>query len=142
MSRESFSMEAFGAYLNQRLDDLEELLRISVVQRVIEDAQGAEDTAWLQARPQGRALLAELEECGLTCTKVFSFGGATCLMLTAEGQLTISWIRALNAWMAENYPDHIPVYCFQRINGALKKRLREENISFCLEGRELHVVRP
>lgn len=137
------SQEDFCAQLNQRLDNLEELLRISVVQRVIEDVgdNRVGDIAGLLARSQGRALLRGLKKLWrLSCTCTFSFGNATCLLLTSKESLNIRLIRNVNAWLKENHPDYTPVYFFQTLNGTLKKRLREENISFCLAGRELHVA--
>lgn len=128
-------------HIDRRLDTIEELLKMNIAQSVVADLTKGQEGHQLFLLDRGVEIWNWLQENGFSCSRLFSFGDAVCLMLETEEKMNIRLIRQVRSAFLEQFPGYILVFCFQALNGATKRKMREENIAFCLDGKELYILR-
>lgn len=124
--------------INTRFDDIEKLLKLSLINNLMEDTEqivkhtDAKCSSELQNILNGMGVV---------------FGGFSTIydlevviMEIPEGtKLKIRDYSWLCSEIHSYYPDKEPLLMFKTINGMQRKRILQEEISFGVQGKELHV---
>lgn len=61
------------------------------------------------------------------------------VMVTTDCKITVNKLISLKKEFYENNKSLLLCFCFDVINGMQRKRLLEEQISFCVKNKEIHI---
>lgn len=130
-------MEMFNK-LNDRFDDLEKLLQMLLVNELIEETEQIIKPADIVVSSE---LQTYINRFGVKIEK-FSTINDVQVMITEvpEGtKLKINDYCTLCSEIKTYYPDKEPLFILKTINGMQRKRFLQEEISFGVQGKELHI---
>ena len=124
--------------LNDRFDDIEKLLQMLLVNELIEETEQIIESAEMVVPSELKILMSNFflkygELSTINDVQVF-------ITEVPEGtKLKISDYRLFYSKIRSYYPDREPLFIFKTINGMQRKRFMQEEISFGVKGKEIHV---
>ena len=128
--------------LNERLDFIERILQLLVVNSLVDDIN---NTCGDEFDETGTTILARvyelLEEYNMVAVKSEEQAGFTLVYIKTSTMMKYKAkdFRVLDCEIKGLFAKVIPVFMFEAINGMLRKRLIEDNISFCVNEKEMHI---
>lgn len=125
--------------LNLRIDDIEKLLQLLLINDLVEDTDSVITSydSTLDSNVRELILQVGLEFEGarsINEIEVLIFG------VPDKAKITIKDVKQIYIATKCAYSDVEPVFMYKTINGMQRKRLMQESISFGVEGKELHVI--
>lgn len=125
--------------LNIRIDDIEKLLQLLLINNLLDDAESVIKTSEssIDSDVSKTILKYGLEPEGfknINDVEVFIIG------VPDKTKITINDLIQICSVVKSVYPKTEPLFMYKTINGMQRKRILQENISFSVKGRELHVT--
>lgn len=131
--------------MDDRINDVEKLLKLLVVNDLVDDIKDCiiqEDR--LYDSEENLSIVTninrKLKQYGLKISDVISIDGFSFFKIEVSNDLKIGIkeVLKINCDLSEFEGVEL-IYYFNKINGMLRKRLVEEEISFCIADKELHI---
>lgn len=125
--------------LNLRIDEIEKLIRLLLINNLVDDATGSfvqTDEIKIDSKVQesiqrhhmmfdGYESIGEIEVIGIAIPKNVS--------------ISIRDLKDVYSVVKETYPNVEPLFKYQTINGMQRKKIFQENMSFSVKGKEIHI---
>lgn len=122
--------------LSIRIEDLEKLIKLLLVNNLIDEANCLENNDSLEIDEK---LILALEKHNLKIKKQDIIEKAKVLYIIVPNNIGIKYMMYLKELFRELQNDIEPVFQFEKLNGMKKKRLIEEKISYIVIDKELHI---
>lgn len=125
--------------LNLRIDDIEKLLKLLLINDLVEDTDSVLFSNDFNLDSDVRKIATQF---GLEFEGARSINEIEVLIfgMPDKAKITIKDVKQIYLATKFAYPDVEPVFMYKTINGMQRKRIMQENISFGVEGKELHVI--
>lgn len=130
--------------LLERMDSVERLLKLLIVNSILDEANDDNKNKLLN-NVGGDCSWNELEEVvasyEMIIIRIENFNGCNLVYIEPNKELRYKFMEFynLNMYIKSEYSKVIPVFCFDTINGMQRKRFVEENISFYIKDKEIHI---
>lgn len=124
--------------MNDRLDDIEKLLQMIIVNDLVNETELIISPAEVMVSKELQLFFNSysIKYCGFsTINDVQVF----IIKVPEAAKLKINDYRALSIEIRKYYPERVPLFNFKTINGMQRKRLIQEEISFGVQKKEYHV---
>lgn len=125
--------------LNLRIDNIEKLLQLLLINDLVEDAESVIHAS----KPGLDSNVSDLIfQFGLEFEGFRNINGIEVLAvgIPDKAKITIKDLKQICSVTKSVYPDIEPVFMYKTINGMQRKRIMQENISFGVKSKELHVA--
>lgn len=127
------------AILSDRMDSIERLLKMLVANSLLDNLNLVSST------DEKMVISEDLEEkvrrYEMTVTNIESLNGYMVVYINPSERINyrIKDYLTLNSEIINAFEYTIPVFCFDSLNGMQRKRFVEEDISFSIKEKEIHV---
>lgn len=124
--------------LNDRFDDIEKLLQMLLVNELIDETEQIIKPTEIDVSSE---LQIHINRFAVKCGGFSTINDVQVIITEVpEGtKLKINDYCSLCSEIKTYYPDKEPLFIFKTINGMQRKRFMQEEISFGVQGKELHV---
>lgn len=125
--------------LDLRIDDIEKLLQLLLVNHLIDDAEQI-------IKVSDETIISNLQETlnryGVECGGFKSINDIDVLIIEIPEDIKIKAkdLATICSEIKRDYTDKEPLLMFKSINGMQRKRILQEGISFGVQGKELHIA--
>lgn len=123
---------------SQRIDNIEQLLKLLLVNNVLNDIDRLHLVEEYQLDEEMKEFILQQ---GLSVGEFKVQNGIRVLNINVpEGcKISVSKIIALRRTFVSSYPELVVCFNFITLHGAQRKRLLEEQIAFCVKNKEIHL---
>lgn len=124
--------------LNLRIDEIEKMLQLLLLNDLVEDAENIVQISETNIDSKVRDLIFQF---GLELVGFRNINEIETLVLgiPVKTKITIINLKWICSVIKSVYPNIEPVFMYKKVNGMQRKRILQENISFGVIGKELHV---
>lgn len=124
--------------LNFKIDDIEKMVKLLLVNDLIENAE----EVFVRDEELEPAVTKVVESCGMKIGKCKKISGIMTIDIIVPRieNVSIKNIMRVNRLLKEKYPFYEPLFVYENINGMQRKRIIQENISFCVKNKEVHIT--
>ena len=132
------NVEGIFNKLNDRLDDIEKLLKMLIVNELVDETEQIIAPIEMVISPE---LQIFLNRFAMKCFGFNTINNVQVFVIEVpEGtKLKISDFCLLHSEIIAYYPERVPLFGFKTMNGMQRKRFMQEKISFGVSGKEFHV---
>ena len=124
--------------LNLRIDGIEKLLQLLLINDLVDDSEYILHETKVEVDSNLKTIIIQY---GLEIEGFQSINEIEVFVINVPATIKISIkdLKQIHLMMKNNYPAIEPLFLYDSINGMQRKRILQENISFGVKGRELHV---
>ena len=121
-----------------RLDSIEELLKLSLAANVLNDLEVIlPEEREVKLLP--RNISSYLNICGMSENCHYKKFDKTVIELKCRENTSLQDLYTARKWIVEEIKNTIPVFCFNKLSKGDKENLLEEKISFLINNEELQI---
>ena len=128
--------------LSERMDSIEKLLKMLVVNSLLDEMNNSDgfetEDGEMIVSDDFEELISEYE---MTAIKLETLNEYTLVYIKPSNNIKYKSkdYQILNVQLKSIFVQMIPVFCFESLNGMQRKRFVEEDISFYIEDKEIHI---
>lgn len=143
-------------HFDQRLDDIEGLLKASLLLALSQEVDGNLSDVGGQENFLDRCDDVKLNKCvdscsdvkldeyvekmGLTICQRETYADKCLVFIKTKRVVGIQEIGTMIELLNKNFENIVPVFMFDKLNGIQKKQLLLERFSYCIHNQEIHIV--
>lgn len=126
-------------FLDERLESIEKILKILVVNSLADDLEKMNDIGQkIELSTELKELLADY---GMIVADTEVRNGFTLVYIETKSSVKykVKDYQFLDWKIKDQFSGLVPIFKFAALNGMQRKRFIEENISFCIDEKEIHI---